>query len=268
MIPMQKWMLLALSWLLSSCQLIAPASLDGLFAETSDAGTTAGSQSRLMDSADPDTGSTACSDTGGDVESGACGDYGGGTVPDDDGTADGNDTGEPEPVPCSEDISLRLRDGARSLRLDLTAPRPDQPSGQTRQSAVQIPAGADGANGAWLVGHGPDFLIGVRLPPGKALAVRLDPTNSITASTPDHLVAFLDGCPDDPDLCSSDDPTGRSGDCISEIHDGRWWTGAGEGWQASLENPSEDELYMTLLVDTTSPLELEGGDLVYEMTDL
>lgn len=265
---MKKWSLLALPGLLSACQMLDPASLDGLFASPDGSGT-GGDDTGQLDTANPGTGGGTGGDGGGG-ESGAGGDDGGGTGGDDGVDTGGGDTGEPapEPVPCSEDISLRLSGERDELRLDFTDLRPGQPDGQSRRSAVQVPSGASGVTGAWQIGHGPDFLIGVRLPPGKTLSVRLDPLSSAPDGEPDHLVAFLDGCPEEPDLCSTDDPTSRFGDCISAIDNGRWWSGAGEGWQASLDNPGEDDLYVTLLVDTTSPLELTGGNLVYEMTDL
>ena len=81
-------------------------------------------------------------------------------------------------------------------------------------------------------------------------------------------MAFLDGCPQEPDLCTTDDPTARFGDCIGEIESGRWWGGFEEGWQASIENSSADDLYTTILVDTTYPLEFTTARLVYEVTDL
>jgi len=265
---MQRWTLFALSGLLASCQLLDPASLDGLFAGTDPSDTPTGAQGGLVDSADPDTGTTACGDTGGAIDDDACGADGGGTGTIDSGATDGGDTGAPEPMPCSEDLSLRLTGGRGTARLDFTDARLGQPDGQARRSAVQVPSGAAGTSGAWEIGHGPDFLIGVQLPPGTALSVRLEPQGSPADGTPEHLVAFLEGCPADPDLCNTDDPMARSGDCISEIADGSWWSGVDEGWQASLENPSEDELYLTLLVDTTSPLEFLRGNLVYDLTEL
>ena len=163
---------------------------------------------------------------------------------------------------CTEDISLRLSDGRDEARLDLTSLRPGQAEGQDRRSAVQVPSGAAGVSGAWLVGHGPDVLIGVQLPPGKHLSVRLEPLGGSPDEAPDHLVAFLDGCPQEPDLCTTDDPTARFGDQRVE-RKGRWCDSRKD--EASMNSSGA---YTTILVDTTYPLEFTTARLVYEVTDL
>ena len=246
-------MLMGMSALLTACQLVDPASLDGLFAESRDSGLAPeGNPANLDDTndgpGDPDSGVMEF-DTG-NLDTGAF---------------------EQAYIPCWEDPDDATTSWSEPNALDPRhAERGDvlvRLNLQDPTMHTQVPPDAAGIQGQdRYLSDGTEVMYEAVVPPLTRLSLGLRPMRVMEGGSGRHLVALLDGCPRDAALC--EDYPSIGGTCLSEVLHGSWGTGDTEPGQAVVDNRSSSPRHITILVDQEQGSLIATADLVFHVTEL